>query len=50
MYSNQVYIMLQLLSYSKTIHRHIDIRYKCFNDKLFVHEKKEIQLLIYTNV
>ena len=25
MYSNQVYIMLQLLNYSKTIQKHIDI-------------------------
>ena len=26
MYSNQVYIMLQLLNYSKTIQKHIDIK------------------------
>ena len=32
MYSNQVYIMLQLLSYSKTIQKHI----KYFKDKSFI--------------
>ena len=26
MYSNQVYIMLQLLNYSETIQKHIDIK------------------------
>ena len=26
MYSNQVYLMLQLLNYSKTIQKHIDIK------------------------
>ena len=31
-YSNQVYIMLQLLNYSKTIQKHI----KYFKDKLFI--------------
>ena len=35
MYSNQVYIMLQLLNYSKTYRYK---RYKCFNDKLFIHK------------
>ena len=32
MYSNQVYIMLQLLNYSKTIQKHI----KYFKDKSFI--------------
>ena len=26
MYSNQVYIMLQLLNYSKTIQKHVDVK------------------------
>ena len=47
MYSNQVYIMLQLLNYSKTIQKHIDIRYKCFNDKSFIHKNTIAYLHIY---
>ena len=35
MYSNQVYIMLQLLNYSKTIQKHI----KYFKDKSFISKK-----------
>ena len=44
MYSNQVYIMLQLLNYSKAIQKHIDI--KDINVSI---SYIEIQLLIYTN-
>ena len=48
MYSNQVYIMLQLLNYSKTIQKHIDIKDK--NVSMINHSYiKKIQLLIYTN-
>ena len=36
MYSNQVFIMPQLLNYSKTYGYK---RYKCFNDKSFIHKK-----------
>ena len=47
MYSNQVYIMLQLLNYSKTIQKHIDI--KDINVSMINHSYIKIQLLIYTN-
>ena len=47
MYSNQVYIMLQLLNYSKTIQKHIDI--KDINVSMIIHPYIKIQLLIYTN-
>ena len=47
MYSNQVYIMLQLLNYSKTIQKHIDI--KDTNVSMIDHSYIKIQLLIYTN-
>ena len=48
MYSNQVYIMLQLLNYSKTIQKHIDI--KDINVSMINHSYIKIQLLIYTNI
>ena len=38
MYSNQVYIMLQLLNYSKLFKTYRYKRYKCFNEKSFVHK------------
>ena len=47
MYSNQVYIMLQLLNYSKTIQKHIDI--KDINVSMINRLYIKIQLLIYTN-
>ena len=47
MYSNQVYIMLQLLNYSKTIQKHIDI--KDIDVSMINHSYIKIQLLIYTN-
>ena len=47
MYSNQVYIMLQLLNYSKTIQKHIDI--KDINVSMINPLYIKIQLLIYTN-
>ena len=46
-YSNQVYIMLQLLNYSKTIQKHIDI--KDINVSMINRSYIKIQLLIYTN-
>ena len=48
MYSNQVYIMLQLLNYLKTIQKHIDI--KDINVSMINHSYIKIQLLIYTNI
>ena len=45
MYSNQVYIMLQLLNYSKTIQKHIDIKDVSMINRSYI----KIQLLIYTN-
>ena len=48
MYSNQAYIMLQLLNYSKTIQKHIDI--KDINVSMINHSYIKIQLLIYTNI
>ena len=47
MYSNQVHIMLQLLNYSKTIQKHIDI--KDINISMINRSYIKIQLLIYTN-
>ena len=47
MYSNQVYIMLQLLNYLKTIQKHIDI--KDINVSKINHSYIKIQLPIYTN-
>ena len=47
MYSNQVYIMLQLLNYSKTIQKHIDI--KDINVSIINRSYMKIQLVIYTN-
>ena len=47
MYSNQVYIMLQLLNYLKTIQKHIDI--EDINVSMINHSYIKIQLLIYTN-
>ena len=47
MYSNQVYIMLQLLNYSKIIQKHIDI--KDINVSMINHSYIKIQWLIYTN-
>ena len=47
MYSNQVYIMLQLLNYSKTIQKHIDI--EDINVSMINRSYIKIQLLIYTN-
>ena len=46
MYSNQVYIMLQLLNYSKLFKTYK--RYKCFNDKSFVHKKYNCLFTRYT--
>ena len=48
MYSNQVYIMLQLLNYSKTIKKHIDI--EDINVSMINRSYIKIQLLIYTNI
>ena len=42
-YSNQVYTMLQLLHYSKTIKKHI----KYFKDKLFISENMSAYLHKY---
>ena len=47
MYSNQVYIMLQLLNYLKTIQKHIDI--EDINVSMINRSYIKIQLLIYTN-
>ena len=47
MYSNQVYIMLQLLNYLKNIQKHIDI--EDINVSMINHSYIKIQLLIYTN-
>ena len=47
MYSNQVYIMLQLLNYSKTIQKHIDI--EDINVSMINRSYIKIQLLLYTN-
>ena len=47
MYSNQVYIMLQLLNYLKTIQKHIDIT--DINVSMINRSYIKIQLLIYTN-
>ena len=47
MYSNQVYIMLQLLNYSKTIQKHIDI--EDINVSMINRSYIKIKLLIYTN-
>ena len=48
MYSNQVYIMLQLLNYSKTIQKHKDI--KDINVSMINRSYIKIQFLIYTNI
>ena len=49
MYSNQVYIMLQLLNYSKNLFKTYRYkRYKCFNDKSFIHKNTIAYLHKYT--